>query len=108
MAGIGACTVYQYSLPFDLLNPADPIEEVSLYHHPQNYGFTAILRKSGAVPVDGSLMPIRPQRSYRISELPEVLKRIDRHNDIWIAQNEFIKPNRRLVNLGRITSCYVD
>jgi len=100
--------VYQYSLPFDLLNPADPLEEVSLYHHPDNFGFTAILRKTGAVPVDGSLMPIRPQRSYRMAELPEVLKRIETNQDIWIAQNEFIKPNRRLVNLGRITSCYVD
>jgi len=100
--------VYQYSLPFDLLNPADPLEEVSVYHRPDNYGFTAILRKVDSVLANGIRMPVKKQRSYRLSELPEVLKLIETNNDVWIAQNEFIKTDRKKINLGRITSCYVD
>ena len=39
------------------------------------------------------------QRSYRLDLLPQVLASLDRHNDTYISQAEFFKPNRRLVNL---------
>lgn len=100
--------MYSYSLPLDLFDPADPLEEALLYHDPNRWGFTAILRRTHDVQVDGVPMPVRPQRSYRLSELPGVLRHLNAQNDVWLAQNEFIRPNRRMVNLARLTTCFVD
>ena len=48
------------------------------------------------------------QRSYRLDLLPQVLASLDRHNDTYISQAEFFKPNRRLVNLWRLGLAFVD
>ena len=48
------------------------------------------------------------QRSYRLDLLPQVLAALDRHNDTYISQAEFFKPNRRLVNLWRLGLAFVD
>ena len=49
------------------------------------------------------------QIAVRLHELPSVLRDQRLHNrDLYIAQNEFFRPNRRVVNCSRLTTCYVD
>ena len=55
-----------------------PLDETSLFHDPG--------RPAMANP---------RQRSYRLDLLPQVLAALDRHNDTYISQAEFFKPNRR-------------
>ena len=97
------------ALPMDLDHPADPLEEALLYHRIDRFGFVPLLVHTHDVNVDGRLMPVRPQRTYRLDELPEALRvGVSMNSDVWITQNEFFKPNRRLVNLGRLTVCFAD
>lgn len=51
--------------------------------------------------------PVR-QRSYRIESLPRILQALDPALDTWISQAEFRAPNRRTVNLLRVSLCFVD
>jgi len=75
------------------------VDEPLLYHDTERSGFTALLRPGG--------MP--RQIAVRLHELPSVLRDQRLHNrDLYIAQNEFFRPNRRVVNCSRLTSCYVD
>jgi hypothetical protein len=48
------------------------------------------------------------QRSYRIDHLPVVIDRADPALDNYISQAEFIKPNRRVVNLLRMNLSFID
>jgi len=97
------------ALPMDLRNPADALEEAMLYHRADRFGFVPLLIRTHDVQVDGHLMPVRPQHTYKLSELPTALRfSASMNDDIWITQNEFFRPNRRLVNLGRITLCFAD
>lgn len=75
------------------------IDEPLLYHDAQRSGFTALLSPSS-----------NPrQRAVRLHELPAVLEQERRSgHDMYIAQNEFFKPNRLVVNCSRLTSCFVD
>lgn len=75
------------------------IDEPLLYHDAERSGFTALLSPSS-----------NPrQRAVRLHELPAVLEQERRSgHDLYIAQNEFFKPNRLVVNCSRLTSCYVD
>jgi len=78
-----------------------PIVEPSMYYDADKQaGFFSILHEPH--------LGTKKQHSYRLHELPVVLKCIDRTRDTWISQNEFKKPNRRLVNLMRINTCFVD
>jgi hypothetical protein len=93
----------------DLRHPADPVEEAMLYHRADRFGFVPILTRTHDVDVDGLPLPVRPQRSYALKELPGALRfRVSTNDDVWLSQNEFSRPNRRLVNLGRITVCFSD
>lgn len=75
------------------------LDEPLAYHDPDRGGFTSIL-----VPA----LPKR-QRSFWLSELPQRLEWARGLGvDAYIAQNEFWRPNRRLLNCWRLTSCYVD
>src|SRR5512143_2967509 len=50
----------------------------------------------------------RIQKSYRLSEMPQVIESLDQNRDTWISQAEFIRPNRRVVYLLRLNLCFVD
>lgn len=74
--------------------------EIDYYHDTSRRGFFAILASRGA--------GAKQQRSYRLDLLPDIIKLLDRKNDAYISQAEFIKPNRRVVNLARIGLAFVD
>ena len=48
------------------------------------------------------------QRSYRLDLMPQVLAALDSHLDSYISQAQFFKPNRRVVNLWRVSLAWVD
>jgi len=50
----------------------------------------------------------KKQDSYRLSQMPVVLSMLDHSRDTWLSQAEFIKPNRRVVNLARIGLLFAD
>lgn len=77
----------------------DQLNEPYLYHDISRPGFTAFFTTRG---------PWR-QRSYKLPQLPEQLNRMRSfETDIYIAQNEFFRPNRQVVCCWRMTSLYVD
>lgn len=83
-----------YQLP--LFSGAD---EAQMFHDIGNHGFFSIL-----VDVHG----VKRQSSHRLIEMPTVLNHIDKNRDTWISQAEFIRPNRRVVNLARIGLLFAD
>lgn len=88
----------QLALAHDKLFDA-AVDEPLLYHDTERSGFTALLRPGGTP----------RQLAVRLRELPAALRDQRLHNcDLYIAQNEFFRPNRRVVNCSRLTSCYVD
>src|SRR5574344_2432611 len=68
-------------------------EEARMYHDISNSGFFAILVDRGGE---------KKQSSHRLIEMPTVLNLIDKTRDSWMSQAEFLKPDRRVVNLARI------
>ncbi len=74
-------------------------EEARTYHDPSRFGFFSIL-----VNVSGD----KRQSSHRLIEMPTVLGLIDKTCDTWISQAEFIRPNRRVVNLARVGLLFAD
>lgn len=80
-----------------LFSPAD---EASLYHEGRQFGyFTLNTRQSGER---------MRQSAYRLDTMPKVLDLLNPNIDSWISQGEFIKPNRRVVNLARMGLLFVD
>lgn len=77
----------------------DGAEEARAYHDPGRSGFFSIL-----VDVNGN----KRQSSHRLIEMPTVLGLIDKTRDTWLTQAEFIRPNRRVVNLARIGLLFAD
>lgn len=75
-------------------------EEPYLYHDVSRPGFAAVLQQYP----DGR----RRQRSFKLNELPEMLGLLYDLPDVWISQGEFYKPNRKVVNLWRMSLAYVD
>lgn len=73
--------------------------EVDFFHSTARQGFFSILSKKN----DSTT-----QRSYRLSDLTQVLQLVDKRHDTYISQAEFTRPNRRVVNLARIGLCFVD
>lgn len=98
----------QFALPLDLHNPADPLEEALTHHRTDRFGFFSILKTISSIQKDGKTFPVRKQHSHRLTELAKVLAKLPASTDVWISQNEFTRPNRRLVNLARLTTCFVD
>lgn len=74
-------------------------DEAACYHDTARHGFFALLTSTDSG---------KRQRSYRLSDMPVVLDHIDPTRDSWISQAEFIKPNRRVVNLCRIGLLFAD
>ena len=81
-----------------LFSPAD---EAGCYHDTARQGFFSLLMATG----EGSG---KKQDSYRLSQMPVVLSMLDHSRDTWLSQAEFIKPNRRVVNLARIGLLFAD
>lgn len=81
-----------------LFSPAD---EAGCYHDTARQGFFSLLMATG----EGSG---KKQDSYRLSQMPVVLSILDHSRDTWLSQAEFIKPNRRVVNLARIGLLFAD
>ena len=67
-------------------------------YHTQKYGFFSLLVGSAR----------KHQSSHPLVDMPQVLSLIDPSRDTWLSQAEFIKPNRRVVNLARLGLLFVD
>jgi len=76
-------------------------DEAGCYHDTARQGFFSLLVATG----EGSG---KKQDSYRLSLMPKVLSILDHSRDTWLSQAEFIKPNRRVVNLARIGLLFAD
>lgn len=77
----------------------DQLDEPFLYHDPARGGFVSFLRLGGR----------GWQRTYHLSEFGRAVAEMrEVGNDVYIAQNEFFRPNRRVVNCAHLTSLYLD
>ena len=74
-------------------------EEAQMFHDSSRAGYFSIL-----VDVNGQ----KRQSSHRLSDMPNVIELIDKTRDTWISQAEFIRPNRRVVNLARVGLLFAD
>src|SRR5690625_4371636 len=72
----------------------DGADEAGAYHDPSRFGFFSVLVKNP----DGGTF----QSSHRLVDMPTVLGLVDKTRDSWLTQAEFIRPNRRVVNLARV------
>lgn len=77
----------------------DPADEAAAYHDPKRPGFFSLLVQVGAD---------KRQSSHLLSDMPRVLGMLDPSRDTWLSQAEFIRPNRRVVNLARIGLLFAD
>jgi len=74
-------------------------DEAQTYHDSSRSGFFSLL-----VDVPGE----KRQSSHRLSDMPTILILVDKTRDTWISQAEFMRPNRRVVNLSRLGLLFVD
>jgi len=81
------------------LESLNSLSEVSNYHDTSKFGFFSILIKTATE---------TKQLSYSLNKLDYALSKVDPNFDTWISQNEFNKPNRRIVNLLRLNLLYLD
>jgi len=75
-------------------------DEHHLYHQPERYGYFSILARDRA--------GVPRQSSYALPKLDQVLPLLPKDRDSWLSQAEFVKPNRRIVNLARIGLLFAD
>jgi len=94
--------------PRIITNPG--YEEARHYHSSEDRGFVSILYATGETWKDKNGKPFRPkkQKSFFISELEQYTSDFQGLEDVWIAQNEFRRPNRQLTNLLRLCTSFVD
>ncbi|RMO82511.1 hypothetical protein ALQ33_200103 [Pseudomonas syringae pv. philadelphi] len=76
-----------------------PQDEARMYHDSSRSGFFSLLVSVGDE---------KRQSSHALSDMPTVLGLIDKTRDTWMAQAEFMRPNRRVVNLLRIGLLFAD
>lgn len=76
------------------------VPEPLAYHDPERKGFVSILRKR-----PGDRMQ---QTTHKLVNLPEALSKLDGIGDIWVAQNEFFRPDRKLVHAARMPVNFLD
>lgn len=74
-------------------------DEAQTYHDSTRSGFFSLL-----VDVRGE----KRQSSHRLSDMPTILNLVDKTRDTWISQAEFMRPNRRVVNLSRLGLLFAD
>lgn len=75
-------------------------DEPSAYHQQDEWGFFSLLTRNHAGKT--------AQNSYRLDLMPQVIGLVDPSIDTWLSQAEFMRPNRRVVNLLRIGLLFVD
>jgi len=75
-------------------------EEPFSYHQHDDWGFFSLLTRNQAGQT--------AQNSYRLDMMPTVIGLVDPSIDTWLSQAEFMRPNRRVVNLLRIGLMFVD
>ncbi|MBD8483938.1 replication protein [Pseudomonas coleopterorum] len=74
-------------------------DEAQTYHDSKRSGFFSLL-----VDVRGE----KRQSSHLLADMPTVLGLVDKTRDTWMSQAEFIRPNRRVVNLSRLGLLFTD
>ncbi|EMQ5441094.1 replication protein [Pseudomonas aeruginosa] len=75
------------------------VEEASLFHEQARTGYFSLLVQQRSK---------MAQSSHPLSKMDKVLPLVDPLRDTWISQAEFIRPNRRVVNLARIGLLFAD
>ncbi len=70
-----------------------------MYHDSSRSGFFSLL-----VDVHGE----KRQSSHLLADMPTILNLVDKTRDTWMSQAEFIRPNRRVVNLARLGLLFTD
>ena len=70
-----------------------------MYHDSKRAGFFSLLVDSRGE---------KRQSSHRLADMPKVLSLLDKKRDTWMSQAEFIRPNRRVVNLLRLGLLFAD
>lgn len=74
-------------------------DEAETYHAAGNRGYFSLLTQWPTG---------KRQSSFPLSEMATVLDMVDPTRDTWLTQAEFMRPNRRVVNLLRIGLLFVD
>lgn len=74
-------------------------DEAGTYHDYTRTGFFSLLVADGNT---------KRQDSYRLTQMPTILDMVDTSRDTWLSQAEFMRPNRRVVNLLRIGLLFID
>ena len=99
----------QLALPIVNALNAGVFPEANLLHDAGQYGFFSLLvRPTSDEDSQGGKKPALRQRSFRLERLPFVLDHLDPTRDSYLSQGEFFRPNRRVINLLRISTCFVD
>lgn len=70
-----------------------------MYHDSKRTGFFSLLVDSRGE---------KRQSSHHLADMPKVLSLLDKNRDTWMSQAEFIRPNRRVVNLSRLGLLFAD
>lgn len=70
-----------------------------MYHDRTRAGFFSLLVDSRGE---------KRQSSHRLADMPKVLDLLDKKRDTWMSQAEFVRPNRRVVNLLRLGLLFAD
>lgn len=73
--------------------------EAATYHDPKRPGFFSLLVQ---------FPDAKRQSSHKLTDMPTMLGLIDPKRDTWMTQAEFMRPNRRVVNLARIGLLFAD
>lgn len=81
-------------------NQLELFNEQDFYHSVSNGGFFSLCHKSQS----GVLL----QRSYRLELMPDVIRAVDSRRDTYLSQAEFLRPNRRVVNLKQLSLAFLD
>jgi hypothetical protein len=76
-----------------------PDDEAGTYHDQTRTGFFSLLVAHGNT---------KRQDSYRLTSMATVLNMVDTSRDTWLSQAEFMRPNRRVVNLARVGLLFAD
>lgn len=79
---------------------ANELVEPLTYHDPKRWGYVAVCTQKGT--------DAWSQETVPLSKLHWHLRHLDLEQNVWIAQQEFNKLNRRVVNLERLGLMYVD
>ena len=74
--------------------------EAHQYHDTSQWGWFSLLTRDS--------LGKTAQTSHRLDTMPTVLGLVDPHRDTWLSQAEFMRPNRRVVNLLRLGLLFCD